>query len=58
MAIPRTGYDFSLVKECMQKGITDVVVLATFLKLRPEGAVQKSGKGDSYMRLTIANAIK
>ncbi len=54
----RSGYDFSLVKECIQKGITDVVELATILKLRPEGAVQKSGKGDSYVRLTIANAIK
>ncbi len=54
----RTGYDFSLVIECIRKGITDFVVLATILKLRPEGAVQKSGKGDAYVRLTIANAIK
>ncbi len=54
----RSGYDFSLVKECMQKKITDVMELTTILKLRPEGAVQKGGKGDSYVRLTIANAIK
>lgn len=56
--LTHSGYDFSLVKECMQKGITDIVELATILKLRPEGAVQQSGKGDSYVRLTIANAIK
>jgi hypothetical protein len=56
--VTRSGYDFSLTKECMQNGITDLVELATILILRPEGAVQKSGKGDSYVRLTIANAIK
>jgi hypothetical protein len=53
-----SGYDWSLVKECIQKGIPDFVVLATILKLRPEGAVKRSGKGDSYVRLTIATAIK
>jgi hypothetical protein len=53
----RSGYDYSLVLRLMGLGHTDICDLATILALRPEGAVQKSGKGDSYIRHTIANAI-
>lgn len=53
----RSGYDYSLVLRLMGLGYTDISDLATVLALRPEGAVQKSGKGDSYIRHTIANVI-
>jgi len=56
--VSRSGYDFSLAKTCIKKGITDINDLVSILALRPEGAYQKSGKGDRYLRLTIANAIK
>ena len=56
--VSRTGYDFSLARECIKRGITDINDLVSILALRPEGAYQKSGKGDKYLRLTIANAIK
>jgi len=53
-----TGYDFSLTKRCLSQGITDFRDLAAILALRPKGAVKMSGKGEQYIRLTIANAIK
>jgi hypothetical protein len=53
-----SGYDFSLVKKCLNEGITDIMDLAAILKLRPKGDVQTKSKGDQYVRLTIANAIK
>jgi hypothetical protein len=53
-----SGYDFSLVKRCLRKGITDVTELSAILALRPHGDVQAKGKGYKYVRLTIANAIK
>ncbi len=53
-----TGYDFSLVKKCINVGITDIKDLTAVLALRPNGAVRMSGKGMQYIKLTIANAIK
>jgi hypothetical protein len=53
-----SGYDFSLIKKCIKEGVTDINDLAAILALRPKGAVQMSGKGNQYIRLTIANAIK
>lgn len=53
-----SGYDFSLTKRCLRQGITDVKDIAAILALRPRGAVQMSGKGQKYIKLTIANAIK
>ena len=53
----RSGYDFSLVKACLKKGITDIKALSAIIILRPEGAFQKSGKNLSYVKRTIANAI-
>ena len=53
-----SGYDFSLAKRCLSKGITDVKDLYTILALRPHGDVQAKGKGDNYVKLTIANAIR
>ena len=53
----RTGYDYSLIKRLLWRGYKDLDDLATVLALRPEGAVRKSGKGDQYIRRTIANAL-
>ena len=53
-----TGYDFSLMKKCINRGITDISDLKAILALRPNGAVRMSGKGIQYIMLTIANAIK
>ena len=55
--ISSTGYDFSLAKECIQRGITDINDLFAILALRPEGAFQKSGKNEHYIRRTIGNAV-
>jgi len=53
-----SGYDFSLIKKCLKKNISDINDLAAILALRPKGAIRMSGKGDYYIRLTIANALK
>jgi len=53
----RSGYDYSITKAAMKKGITNIDTLSAILALRPEGACQKSGKGEHYIRRTIANAI-
>lgn len=55
--VSRSGYDFSLTKECIKKGITDIADLIAVLALRPEGAYRKSGKNEQYIRRTIGNAI-
>lgn len=55
--ISRSGYDFTLIKECIKKGITDINELSAILALRPEGAVQKSGKNEQYIKRTIGNAL-
>lgn len=52
-----SGYDFSLAKYLLNLGYQNIGELATILALRPEGAVRKSGKGDGYIRRTIANAL-
>ena len=53
----RTGYDYSLIIACIERGITDIKYLFAILVLRPEGAFMKSGKNEQYIRRTIANAI-
>jgi hypothetical protein len=53
-----SGYDFSLMRQCLKNGITDICDLRSILELRPNGSVQQSGKGDQYIKATIANAIK
>jgi hypothetical protein len=53
-----SGYDYSLIRRCMYQGLTDIRDLGAILALRPNGAVQRSGKGDQYIKTTIANAIK
>ena len=56
--ISSSGYDFSIVRYCLKKGITDVVDLATILYLRPHGCVKAGRKGEQYIKHTIANAIR
>ena len=52
-----SGYDYSLVKRAMQIGYRDLDGLATVLALSPSGSVRNSGKGEFYIRRTIANAL-
>lgn len=52
-----SGYDFSIVKYCLKKGITDVSDLASILAKRPNGAFQKRNKGRDYIKRTISKAI-
>jgi hypothetical protein len=54
----RSGYDYSLVRRCLKKGITDINDLYAILTLRPGGSVKAAGKGEKYVKNTIANAIK
>jgi len=57
--ISRSGFDFSLIKYLLHNGmITDIKILSDILTHRPNGAVQGSGKGEAYIKHTIANAIK
>lgn len=53
----RSGYDYSLVLRLLRLGYTNLDELASILALRPEGAVQKSAKGQAYLRRTIENAL-
>lgn len=55
--LSRSGYDFSIARECIKQGITDINKLITILALRPEGAFQKSGKGEQYLKRTVGKAI-
>jgi hypothetical protein len=52
------GYDFSLVRYCLQLGIDRISDLSTILSLRPDGVSSASGGGKKYIQNTIANAIK
>lgn len=52
-----SGYDFSIIKYCLKKGITDVSDLASILAKRPDGAFQKRNKGRDYIKRTISKAI-
>lgn len=56
--ISSSGYDFSIVRYCLKRGITDLVDLATILSLRPGGCVKAGRKGEQYIKHTIANAIR
>jgi len=52
-----TGYDFSITRRLLFLGYRNLDDIATVLAVRPEGAVRKSGKGEQYVRRTIANAL-
>ena len=54
----RTGYEYSLLRECLARGITDVRALAAILALRPGGSVKNGHKGEQYIRVTIAKAVR
>lgn len=56
--LSRSGYDYSLLRECMARGMTDVRALAAVLALRPGGPVKDGYKGEQYIRATIARAVK
>ncbi len=53
----RSGFDYSLVRYLMQLGHRNIDDLAIILASRPDGGVRGSGKGDEYVRRTIANAL-
>ncbi len=53
----RSGYDFSLTRHLIVQGYRNIDDLATVLIARPDGAVRQAGKGEDYVRRTIANAI-
>ena len=53
-----SGYDFSLVRKLISLGYCNLDDLYHILSVRPKGAVKQSGKGDQYIRHTLANAIK
>ncbi len=55
--VSNSGYDFSLVKLCLKNHITDINDLSTILALRPNGAFQKSGKDETYIKRTVSKAI-
>lgn len=52
-----SGYDYSLVRRLLGLGYKSLDDLATILALRPEGSIRKSGKGEYYIRRTIAKAL-
>ena len=52
-----SGYDLSLVRRAMILGIQDISMLATILAHRPNGSVKNNGKGEEYLRRTIAKAL-
>ncbi len=52
-----SGYDMSVVRALMVRGVTDTSDLASALACRPNGSVQKSGKGEDYIRRTIARGL-
>lgn len=54
----RSGYDYSLLRECLARGITDVRELAAILALRPGGSVRDGPKGEQYIRVTIAKGVR
>ncbi len=54
----RSGYDYSLLGECLANGITDVRDLATILAQRPGGPVRQGDKGERYVKFTVSKVIK
>lgn len=52
-----SGFDITIVRRLMINGITDANMLGTALALRPLGSVQQSGKGEDYVRRTLAKAL-
>ena len=56
--LTRSGYEYSLLKGCLARGITDVRELAAILVLRPGGSVEGGPKGEQYIRVTVAKAVK
>ncbi|MBL8688015.1 MAG: hypothetical protein JNL04_02905 [Rhodospirillaceae bacterium] len=53
----RSGYDYVLIRELRARGFDSIEGMIATLWYRPEGAVQKSGKGLDYVLRTIAKAI-
>ena len=47
----------SLLRKLLHLGYKNIDELATILALRPEGSVRKSGKGEGYLRTTLAKAL-
>lgn len=52
-----SGFDYSLTSRLLHLGYRNIDELAAILVARPDGAVRSSGKGDSYVRRTIAAAL-
>ena len=52
-----SGYDLALIRRLLIMGVYDISVLATVLAHRPNGSVNNSNKGESYLRATVAAAI-
>lgn len=52
-----SGFDYSLVRRLLKLGHRNIDDLASVLARRPDGSVQRHGKGDAYIRRTIANAL-
>lgn len=52
-----SGYDYSLTRQLLRRGHTDLEDLAAIVAHRPNGCVQQQGKGDAYICRTIANAL-
>lgn len=52
-----SGHDYNLMRRLLRLGYTDMAELATVLALRPGGSTVKHGKGESYIRRTIAAAL-
>ena len=53
----RSGYDYAIVRRLLADGVTDLGEIATVLALRPDGVVRERGKGEDYIKRTIANAL-
>ena len=52
-----SGYDMTLLRKLLHLGYKNIDELSTILALRPEGSVKKSGKGERYLRTTLAKAL-
>jgi hypothetical protein len=52
-----TGFDYSIARRLLFLGYRNLDDIATVIAVRPDGAVKRSGKGEQYIRRTIANAL-
>jgi hypothetical protein len=53
-----SSHDWRLGLLCLDSGITDQNALATIISLNPNGKIQKKGKDDSYIKVTVSELIK